>query len=339
MNEGVIRIIFGIFVLATIGEIFVGDDAQDRYQQIYQTMQGAMDTYVQATEAAEGLDLQALAALAKQTKTPEEFEKLLNQPGSINNLDLNQDGQVDYIRVTEYGTNNEKAGGLSLSVDLDENQTQEIATIVTEKVNEQEAAVEIKGNEQIYGANQYYHARFPLTEMLLLSFLLDRDRDPWLSPYRYGRYPSWYKTYTPSPWSTYSSRVEPMRKNVTVSPAQASRINTRINSPNAGKVAENIRAPLRNPTDTQKSFQARNPSQPIRSGGFGQAGQSGTVNQQGVRSGGFGRGSQPAAAPPDSQNVRSGGFGRSKPSSPPPSRPSVRKSSFFRGGSLFGGGK
>src|SRR4051812_38395149 len=57
-----------------------------------------------SVQAKDGLDLQGLTALVKAVKTGDELEAKLNAPDSINNLDLNGDGDTDYINVTEFGS-------------------------------------------------------------------------------------------------------------------------------------------------------------------------------------------------------------------------------------------
>ena len=55
-----------------------------------------------SSEAADGLDLQAVAELFKDAKDLEAFEKSLNDPEiGVNNLDLDDNGDVDFIRVME----------------------------------------------------------------------------------------------------------------------------------------------------------------------------------------------------------------------------------------------
>ena len=89
-----------------------------------------------ATINAAGLDLKALGELVKQCKTAVEIEQRLNQPGGINNLDLNNTGTVDYIHVTEYvSTNNGR--GFSFTVIGKTGEKQEIATIEISNVNSQ----------------------------------------------------------------------------------------------------------------------------------------------------------------------------------------------------------
>src|SRR5687768_18426491 len=44
--------------------------------------------------------LEGALELFKKSSSPEEFERMLNSPDSkVNNLDLNGDGYIDYIRV------------------------------------------------------------------------------------------------------------------------------------------------------------------------------------------------------------------------------------------------
>src|ERR1051325_6546687 len=55
-----------------------------------------------SSEAAEGLDLLAVGELFKDAKDLEGFEKSLNDPEvGVNNLDLDDNGDVDFIRVVE----------------------------------------------------------------------------------------------------------------------------------------------------------------------------------------------------------------------------------------------
>src|ERR1043165_9593825 len=50
----------------------------------------------------DNFSLEGALELFKKSKSPEEFEQLLNSPDSkVNNLDLNGDGDIDYIRVVD----------------------------------------------------------------------------------------------------------------------------------------------------------------------------------------------------------------------------------------------
>ena len=52
--------------------------------------------------AKENFDLLAASDLLNDADDAASFEKMLNRDGSVNNLDLNGDGFVDYISVEEF---------------------------------------------------------------------------------------------------------------------------------------------------------------------------------------------------------------------------------------------
>src|SRR5215467_6144599 len=76
--------------------------------------------------AGDGLDLYAVLDLFQKSKTIESFEKSLNDPKTkINNLDLNLDKKVDFIKVT---TAKEKDSSYRfiLQVDVTKTETQDV---------------------------------------------------------------------------------------------------------------------------------------------------------------------------------------------------------------------
>lgn len=239
--------------------------------------------------AADGLDLQAVGDLLKKAKTAEELEGLLNnEKMGVNNLDLNEDGKVDYIQVDEYGDTGVK--GFSLTVDTAAGETQEIATIEIQKSG-QYADVQVHGNQHIYGHNHYYHSRFGVTDFLLLSYLM-RPHPFYYSPWRYGYYPGYYgRGYSVMSTTTYRNRVQSFSRSTPMTRTNTRSFNSTSRSPNTGKSASNIRAPLKNPTSSQKSFQSRNPSKSLKSGGFGKSSKSSRPSvRRSSRSGGSRRG-------------------------------------------------
>ena len=249
------------------------------------------------SSAADGLDLKAVGELVKKAKDAEHLERLLNdKKEEVNNLDLNEDGEVDYVKVTEYGDNQVK--GFSLTAEPESGEEQEVATIEIEKSGEGQANVQIHGNRQIYGESHYHRSHFPIGSFLLWSYLL-RPHPFYASPWGFGRYPSYYSSYSTVNTNVYRSRANTLTRNSSMQPSSSSSIKSQVKSPNSGKTATKIKAPLRNPSTSQKSFQARNPSKKVRSGGFGRK--------------------------------------QSTVASTTRSRPSVRSSSFGRSGARFGG--
>ncbi|MEJ2056005.1 MAG: hypothetical protein P8X42_18990 [Calditrichaceae bacterium] len=278
MNEKVFKYLAIFLGIVVIWAMCSGpNDRQDNYNVNVQTM----------VSSAEGLDLKAVGALLKKADDAKTFEKLLNsKEEGVNNLDLNEDGKVDYISVTEFG--NDSIKGFSLTTEPTSGEVQEIATIEIKKVGNNEAKVQIQGNQQIYGNHHYYHSHFGLTDMLIMGYLF-RPHGFYASPWSYGVYPGYYHTYSTIPMSRYHSNVNRAYGGTNFRSSNSPTIRSNIKSPNAGKTARTIRAPLKNPTSSQKAFQARNPSKQVKSGGFGRRGSS-VRRSASSRSGSYSRG-------------------------------------------------
>ncbi|PID27042.1 MAG: hypothetical protein CR982_06950 [Candidatus Cloacimonadota bacterium] len=234
------------------------------------------DTNVTITQdAADGLDLKAVMALVQKVKSSEELEKRLNTPGSINNLDLNEDGNVDYIKVSEYGGSGEY--GFSLTTEPVKGEVQEIATIEITKDGDR-ANVNARGNSQIYGNNYYYHDNSHFWRNMFLFSYFTNGFGMYRSPYYYGHYPRYYRSYTTVPSRSYKNRAKSSYGNSSFKRGSNGKSSISSKNPNRGKTAsKGIKQTLKNPTRTQKSFQKRNPSKRARSGGFGRSKRSGSV--------------------------------------------------------------
>lgn len=232
------------------------------------------DVNVTGSSASDGLDLKAVGALVQDAKDAESFERLLNDPSrGVNNLDLDEDGNVDYIKVTEFGDGD--ARGFALTTELAPGDVQEIATVNIVKA-EDRAEMEVRGNQHIYGHRHYYHSHFGLTDMLLFSYLF-RPHAMYVSPWGYGAYPGyWGRGPTVVTRTIYRDRVRNVAKASPLRSAPSSRLSRApAASPHQGKASSRVRAPLKAPTASQRRFQARNPSKTVRGGGFGRRGGSG----------------------------------------------------------------
>ena len=105
-----------------------------------------------SADISEGLDLKIVAKLFAQAKDLEEFESLLNNPDSaFCNLDLNGDGEIDYIRVVEVGEGKKRL--VVLQAILAKDIYQDVASIYIEKDEADKVTVQIVGDEYIYGTN------------------------------------------------------------------------------------------------------------------------------------------------------------------------------------------
>ena len=225
---------------------------------------------VEAGPAADGLDLQAVGELVKTAKNGQDLERKLNEPNGINNLDLNDDGNVDFISVTEFGNKRDEFG-FSLTTEPEKGEVQEIATINIFK-EQDGASVRVSGSENVYGSGNHYHyhnSGANLTNWLLFAWLIS-DRDFYRPRYRWGYYPSYYRPYRSVTRTVYKTRTKPMLTNSNYRKMAKPLRTQSIPSPNKGATANSgIKKSLAKPTSSQKSFQVRNSAKPVRSGGFG----------------------------------------------------------------------
>lgn len=233
-------------------------------------------------EKAKGLDLAAVTALAKKAKDAADFERLLNsQSEGVNNIDLNDDQTVDYINVTEYGSGERR--GFSLSTEISPGNVQELATIDFQKEAEK-VTTQTTGNSSLYGAGNYYHSSFGVTDALLLAWLFS-DRGSYSSPYGYGNYPPTYgRGWNRMPDGSYTGQMSSRTAGSSINKSSKSVIDQPALSPNAQKTAAKAQA-LTTATQSQRSFAKTSSSKPTSSGGFGRSSTSSSS-----RSGGFGGG-------------------------------------------------
>jgi len=162
----------------------------------------------------DGLDLQALGALLERANNAEDFEYLLNSEQGINNLDLNDDGYVDYISVREFDDRYDDERGFSLFSMFGDNLIQEIATIFFDRNGYDDgnyypgSRVLIRGNDYLYGDNYYYETNWNEREIPFIDWVFSDRDDYYRSPYYYQNYPSYYEPYQIVETPVYLTRVE-----------------------------------------------------------------------------------------------------------------------------------
>ena len=160
-----------------------------------------------STEAAESLDLKAVSELFKESANLEEFEKSLNDPDiGINNLDLDENGEVDFIRVVEEMVENTHV--IILQVPISEDEFQDIATIEVEKTGDEEYNMQVRGNEVIYGADYYIYPRYTrIYTWPIISWMYRPHYRPYRSIYYFGYYPRWWRPFRPVHINIYRTRT------------------------------------------------------------------------------------------------------------------------------------
>ncbi|MEO6302702.1 MAG: hypothetical protein ABIP51_05985, partial [Bacteroidia bacterium] len=98
----------------------------------------------------DNFDLPGALELFKKSSTPEEFEKAINKnDNEVNNLDLNGDGEVDYVKVID--NKDGDAHTMVLQVEVAKNEKQDVAVIEIEKAKDGNTHIQIVGDEELYG--------------------------------------------------------------------------------------------------------------------------------------------------------------------------------------------
>lgn len=238
----------------------------------------------------DNLNLYSVLNLFQRSETLEIFEKNINLQGSkINNLDLNIDGRTDYIHVVDHV--NGYTHAIVLKVNINQYETQDIAVIEVEKINNQ-IHIQIIGDEALYGKDYivepndqttnnpgYEDTYIPVSSWVIFSYMYN--------PY-YIRYSYWdYYPYYWSPWSpmyydTYYSYHRPYynyyrRGNYYRSPAAHSYYNPHRNTsvtiynrrggayqtPHQNRPS-NMNHPSNYPSNINRNRNNYHPSQPSR---------------------------------------------------------------------------
>lgn len=150
------------------------------------------------------LDLNAVAAAYAEANSTREFEQILNSSRyMINNLDLNRDGWVDYLRVIE--TRNGYYHALLIQACLAPGVFQDVATLVAERRSDR-LYVEVVGDPYLYGYNYIVRPVF-IKRPPMWNVYGQTNYTVWSSPYYWGYYPSYYTKPKPVYLNHYQAYV------------------------------------------------------------------------------------------------------------------------------------
>src|SRR3954469_220843 len=167
----------------------------------------------------DNLDLYAVLDLFQKSKTIEAFEKSLNDgTEKINNLDLDLDKKVDFIKVVT--KKKDESYSFILQVDVSKTETQDVAVILLDKDKKGKVSLQIVGDEELYGkdyviepkgnssvtANPGYSGENPVTVNVpapttttvvvqsapIVQYVYSPAYVPYAPPYAYGYYPPWF---------------------------------------------------------------------------------------------------------------------------------------------------
>ena len=173
------------------------------------------------------LDLYAVLEVFQKSKTIEDFEKTINlEKTKLNNLDLDNDKKVDFIKVVTNKDGDSFSFILQVAVSKTENQ--DVAVIFVSKDKSGKVSIQIVGDEDLYGkdyviepkgtssgatANPGYTGgnnetmnlpaqTAPTTTVVVQSapivqYVYSPAYVPYYPPYYYGYYPSYYFPFVP----------------------------------------------------------------------------------------------------------------------------------------------
>ena len=171
----------------------------------------------------DNLDLYGVLTLFQSSKTIEAFEKSLNeQKTGLNNMDLDLDNKVDFIKVVTKQKDSSFQFILQIAVNKDENQ--DVAVILVNKDKKGKVHLQIVGDEALYGkdyviepsptgtpsvtANPAYKGSDPIivnvpaTETIvvqsapIVQYVYSPAYVPYYPPYYYGYYPPYFAAFT-----------------------------------------------------------------------------------------------------------------------------------------------
>ena len=165
-------------------------------------------TTVNATnsEVSDNLDLRAVASVFGDSDNLEDFERRLNYPKlQLSNLDLNNDNQVDYLRVIE--SVEDRSHLIVIQAVLDKDVYQDVATVEVEKDRNNKIQVQVVGDVYMYGNNYIYEPIYVHTPVFYSNFWVN-DYRPYYSTWNWNYYPTHYYAWNPFPIFRYRRNVE-----------------------------------------------------------------------------------------------------------------------------------
>ena len=180
----------------------------------------------------DNLNLYAVMKLFQESKTLEEFERNLNdEKSNINNLDLNGDGLIDYIRV--FDNIDGDVHNIVLQVAVSPKENQDVAVFTVQRFNNGQVQIQLTGDEELYGKNYIIEpifddanaaqtpnpgytgnvtvqnityvrtTPFEIAGWPLVRFIYLPSYTAWRSSWYWGYYPSYWHPWRPFYWHYY----------------------------------------------------------------------------------------------------------------------------------------
>jgi len=142
-------------------------------------------------DVSDYLDLEAVASVFAKSRSIDDFENRLNDyRNQVSNLDLNNDGYVDYLRLLKQYDRD--AHVILIQAVLGNNYYQDVATIVIGRDAYNRDYIQIIGDPYLYG-NDYILEPVFHKRPRILSSLWNRPHVVYVSRYYWGYYPTYYR--------------------------------------------------------------------------------------------------------------------------------------------------
>ena len=156
-------------------------------------------------DLSEYLDLEAVASVFSFANDYQDFERRLNDAeNNISNLDMNNDGYIDYLRVFKYTENGYHI--IMIQAILGDNYYQDVATMIIDPNRSYRRAVQIIGEPSLYGANYIIEPEYRW-EPPILRWMKYTRTYRYASPYYWNNYPRYYTYRSCIPMSHYFRHI------------------------------------------------------------------------------------------------------------------------------------
>ena len=179
----------------------------------------------------DNLNLYAVLDIFQKSPTLEDFERAINdKSNNINNLDLNNDRNIDYLRVISHQVSNTHT--IVIQDPISANENQDVAVIEVSKEPSGKVYIQIIGDEALYGKNYiiepsdlaaggtpnpgyqqgnsnagynngYENQYHPMNDWLIVNFLFAPTYVTYHSPYNWGYYPVYWHPWVPVFYESY----------------------------------------------------------------------------------------------------------------------------------------
>ena len=176
----------------------------------------------------DNLNLYAVLDIFQKSPTLEDFERALNdKSNNINNLDLNNDRNIDYLRIVSHQVSNVHT--IVIQDPINANENQDVAVIQDSKEPSGQVYIQIIGDEALYGknyiiepsdlagggtpnpgyqsggvyVNEHHREYRPVRDWLIVNFLFTPTYVVYRSPYVWGYYPVYWHPWAPIYFENY----------------------------------------------------------------------------------------------------------------------------------------